>query len=100
MFCTQPANHMDVLVENQHVFIQPCNVWKGKMYAIDEYKKVKAELVTTLKDGYHYPGCRVCFDEDKKIIRSRRETSSHSMPCAKRRSAWGASCAARVTTGW
>ena len=76
MFCTQPANHMDVLVENQHVFIQPCNVWKGKMYAIDEYKKVKAELVTTLKDGYHYPGCRVCFDEDKKNIRSRREAQN------------------------
>ena len=72
MFCTQPYNHIDIVVENQKVRLQPCNVWASKKYTIDEYKEEVAGLQKTLQTSYHYPGCRICWDEDKKNVRSRR----------------------------
>ena len=30
------------------------------------------DLKTTLSETYHYPGCKTCWHEDKKNIRSRR----------------------------
>lgn len=72
MFCTQPYNHIDIIVENNKVMLQPCNVWQGKRVGIEEYKNNIDELKDILEKTYHYPGCRTCFDEDKKNIRSRR----------------------------
>lgn len=72
MFCTQPFNHIDVIVENEQVLLQPCNVWDIKKYSIDEYKQNIESLKNVLADSYHYPGCRVCFNNDKNEVRSRR----------------------------
>ena len=72
MFCTQPFNHIDIIVENDKVQLQPCNVWSNKKYTIEEYKKGVADLKEILQTSYHYPGCRTCWNEDKKNIRSRR----------------------------
>ena len=72
MFCTQPFNHIDIIVENDKVQLQPCNVWSNKKYTIEEYKEGVADLKEILETSYHYPGCRTCWNEDKKNIRSRR----------------------------
>ena len=72
MFCTQPFNHIDIIVENDKVQLQPCNVWSDKKYTIEEYKEGVADLKEILETSYHYPGCRTCRNEDKKNIRSRR----------------------------
>ena len=72
MFCTQPFNHVDVIVENDKVLVQPCNVWLGKKFSIDEYKQNIDGLKNVLAKSYHYPGCRVCYDNDKHNARSRR----------------------------
>lgn len=72
MFCTQPFNHIDVVVENNKVMLQPCNVWNIKKFSIEEYKNNIEDLKDILAKSYHYPGCRICYNEDKKHIRSRR----------------------------
>ena len=72
MFCTQPFNHIDVIVENEKVQLQPCNVWSSKRHGIIDYQKNIQEIQNTLKENYYYPGCETCFREDKNNIRSRR----------------------------
>jgi len=72
MFCTQPFNHIDVVVENDKVLLQPCNVWTAKKLNINEYKNNIQEVKDTLSETYHYPGCEVCWNEDKNNVRSRR----------------------------
>jgi hypothetical protein len=72
MFCTQPFNHIDVIVENEKVLLQPCNVWASKRYDIKDYQNKIKEIQNTLQENYHYPGCETCFREDKNNIRSRR----------------------------
>ena len=72
MFCTQPFNHIDVIVENEKVQLQPCNVWSSKRHSIIDYQKNIQEIQNTLKENYYYPGCETCFREDKNNIRSRR----------------------------
>jgi organic radical activating enzyme len=72
MFCTQPFNHIDIIVENNKVMLQPCNVWSTKKFSINEYKDNVEDLKNTLAQSYHYPGCKVCWNEDKNNIRSRR----------------------------
>ena len=76
MFCTQPFNHIDIVVENDKVLLQPCNVWTAKRYSINEYNKALPDLKQTLEHTYHYPGCSRCFMEDKKNIRSRRKAQN------------------------
>ena len=39
MFCTQPFNHIDIIVENNEVMLQPCNVWTSKRFNIKEYQE-------------------------------------------------------------
>ena len=56
MFCTQPFNHIDVVVENDKVLLQPCNVWNGKKLNINEYKNNLQQLKGTLSETYYYPG--------------------------------------------
>ena len=72
MFCTQPFNHIDIIVENDKVMLQPCNVWATKKYSIEEYKNNVEKLKSVLAESYHYQGCRICHDEDNKNVRSRR----------------------------
>ena len=72
MFCTQPFNHIDIIVENDKVMLQPCNVWSGERYTINEYKNNVQDLKDILQKSYYYPNCKVCYYEDKKNIRSRR----------------------------
>ena len=72
MFCTQPFNHIDIIVENNEVMLQPCNVWTSKRFNIKEYQENLEDLKNTLSETYHYPGCKTCWNEDKKNIRSRR----------------------------
>lgn len=42
-----------------------------KKFSIEEYKKNVDNLKIILAKGYHQ-GCKICYDEDKKNIRSRR----------------------------
>ena len=72
MFCTQPFNHIDVVVENDKVLLQPCNVWSSKKLNIKEYKNNIQQVKDTLSKTYYYPGCEVCYNEDKNNVRSRR----------------------------
>ena len=72
MFCTQPFNHIDIVVENNKVMLQPCNAWNIKKFSLEEYKNSIGNLKDILAKSYHYPGCRICYDEDKKNVRSRR----------------------------
>ena len=72
MFCTQPFNHIDVVVENDKVLLQPCNVWTAKKLNIKEYKNNIQQVKDTLSKTYYYPGCEVCYNEDKNNVRSRR----------------------------
>jgi len=72
MFCTQPFNHIDVVVENDKVLLQPCNVWNDEKLNIKDYKNNIQHLKDTLSKTYYYPGCEVCFNEDKNNVRSRR----------------------------
>lgn len=72
MFCTQPFNHIDIIVENEQVSLQPCNVWATKKFSINEYKNELKNLKNTLATTYHDLGCQTCYSEDKKNIRSRR----------------------------
>ena len=76
MFCTQPFNHIDIIVENDEVQLQPCNVWSNKKYTIEEYKEGVADLKEILQTSYHYPGCRVCFNEEAQKTRSRRQATN------------------------
>ena len=48
MFCTQPFNHIDVVVENDKVLLQPCNVWTAKKLNINEYKNNIQEVKDTI----------------------------------------------------
>lgn len=52
--------------------LQPCNVWNIKKFSIEEYKKNVEDLKATLANSYHHLGCKICYNEDKKNIRSRR----------------------------
>jgi sulfatase maturation enzyme AslB (radical SAM superfamily) len=72
LFCTQPFNHIDIVVENNKVMLQPCNVWNIKKFSLEEYKNSIENLKDILAKSYHYPGCKICHDEDKKNVRSRR----------------------------
>jgi hypothetical protein len=72
LFCTQPFNHIDIIVENDKVMLQPCNVWNIKKFGLEEYKNNVEDLKAILANSYHHPGCEICYNEDKKNIRSRR----------------------------
>ena len=72
MFCTNPFNHMDVVVANENILIQPCNVWTGKKLSIDEYKKEIKNIQSILSTKFH-DGCNTCLNEEKNKIRSRRQ---------------------------
>jgi len=76
MFCTQPFNHLDVIVENNKIQLQPCNVWNTKKFSIEEYKEEVNHLKDILAKTYHGLGCNVCYNEDKKNIRSRRKAQN------------------------
>ena len=47
-----------------------------KKFNIEEYKNNVEDLKKILAKSYHYPGCKICYDEDKKNIRSRRVAQS------------------------
>lgn len=75
MFCTQPFNHIDIIVENDKVMLQPCNVWAGKRHTIDQYKDNIADIKKVLQSDFHN-GCRICKNEEFKKIRSRRQATN------------------------
>ncbi len=75
MFCTQPFNHIDIIVENDKVMLQPCNVWVGKRYTIDQYEDNIADIKKALQADFHN-GCRICKNEEFKKIRSRRQATN------------------------
>ena len=75
MFCTQPFNHIDIIVENDKVMLQPCNVWSGKRYTIDQYKDNIADIKKVLQADFHN-GCGICKNEEFKKIRSRRQATN------------------------
>jgi len=70
MFCFQPFNHIDVIIENEHVTVNPCCHWMGWM-SLDQYKKNIGSIQNTLKTTFHQ-GCGICRNEEKFGARSRR----------------------------
>jgi len=75
MFCTQPFNHIDIIVENDKVMLQPCNVWSENKYTIEGYKAGVASLQEALKTKFHN-GCKICKNEEAQKIRSRRQATN------------------------
>jgi len=75
MFCTQPFNHIDIIVENDKVMLHPCNVWQGKRYTIDQYKNNITDIKTVLQKEFH-SGCDICKNEEVEKIRSRRQATN------------------------
>ena len=71
MFCTNPFNHIDVIVENEHVYVNPCNHWSTHL-SIDQYKKNIKNIQNTLKTKFH-ECCGTCSNEEKYGTRSRRQ---------------------------
>ncbi|MFZ4405575.1 MAG: twitch domain-containing radical SAM protein [Pseudobdellovibrionaceae bacterium] len=71
MFCTNPFNHIDIIVENEHVYIKPCNVWSKQM-SLAQYKKNIKNIQNILKTTFHNR-CGVCIDKEKYGARSRRQ---------------------------
>ena len=74
MFCFQPFNHMDVIIENEHVTVNPCNHWSGRL-SLDQYKKNIGSIQNTLKTTFHR-GCGICRNEEKYGARSRRHATN------------------------
>jgi pyruvate-formate lyase-activating enzyme len=75
MFCTQPFNHIDIIVENDKVLLQPCNVWSNEKYSIGQYKNNINDIKTVLENKFH-SGCSICKNEELKGIRSRRQATN------------------------
>jgi hypothetical protein len=75
MFCTQPFNHIDIIVENDKVMLQPCNVWSEDKYTMEGYKAGVASLQEALKTKFHN-GCKICKNEEAQKIRSRRQATN------------------------
>ena len=48
MFCTQPFNHIDIIVENDQVLLQPCNTWHIKKKFSINLEKIIYELNGTI----------------------------------------------------
>jgi len=47
-------------------------VWNAEKLNIKDYKNNIQQVKDTLSKTYYYPGCEVCFSEDKNNVRSRR----------------------------
>jgi sulfatase maturation enzyme AslB (radical SAM superfamily) len=47
-------------------------VWNAEKLNIKDYKNNIQQVKDTLSKTYYYPGCEVCFNEDKNNVRSRR----------------------------
>jgi len=71
-----PHNHIDIIVENDKVQLQPCNVWSNKTIHSEGYKEGVNDLKDILRTSYHYPGCRVCYNEETQKTRSRRQATN------------------------
>jgi hypothetical protein len=62
---------IDVIVENEHVYVNPCNHWSTHL-SIDQYKKNIKNIQNTLKTKFH-KCCGICSNEEKYGARSRRQ---------------------------
>ena len=75
MFCSQAFNHVDVIVENQHVQMQPCNVWSGQKYESRLSNQTYFEWVSSkqkiLKDKFTAQ-CDSCKNAESIGMTSRR----------------------------
>ena len=71
MFCTQPFNHIDVIVENEILQIQPCNVWSGHRFTGGDYDKYIKPIQTQLKENFA-DGCEICKVNETFSFNSRR----------------------------
>ena len=71
MFCTQPFNHIDVIVENEILQIQPCNVWSGHRFTGGDYDKYIKPIQTQLKENFAN-GCQICKVNETFNFNSRR----------------------------
>ena len=47
-------------------------MWNAEKLNIKDYKNSIQQVKDTLSKTYYYPGCEVCFNEDKNNVRSRR----------------------------
>jgi len=62
---------MDIIVENEHVYVNPCNHWSEHM-SLDQYKKNIKNIQNVLKTNFH-KCCSICVNEEKYGARSRRQ---------------------------
>lgn len=76
MFCTQPFNHIDVIVENEFIEIQPCNVWSGeRCVSSHAYNDWINPIRKTLYANFSY-GCEICKINESQNTESRRVSSN------------------------
>ena len=75
MFCTQPFNHIDVIVENDMMQIQPCNVWSGHRFTGGDYNEYIKPIQTKLKKNFSH-GCKICKVDEALGTNSRRLSSN------------------------
>ena len=75
MFCTQPFNHIDVIVENDMMQIQPCNVWSGHRFTGGDYSEYIKPIQTKIKKNFSH-GCKICKVDEALGSNSRRLSSN------------------------
>jgi sulfatase maturation enzyme AslB (radical SAM superfamily) len=73
MFCTQPYNHLDILVENEKISYLPCTVWTGPTIAPHHYREKIKNIQSTLKDGFDKKHCEICRHNEHGGVISKRQ---------------------------
>lgn len=76
MFCTQPFNHIDILVENDQITYLPCNVWKGNSIALQDFPNTITNVQSILKNNFDKNNCEVCILNEKSGVISRRQSTN------------------------
>ena len=74
MFCTQPHNHLDILVENEKISYLPCTVWSGQSMRPNEYRNEIKNIQTALKKGFVPKACEICQQNEKGGVISKRQS--------------------------
>ena len=76
MFCTQPHNHLDILVENEKISYLPCTVWSGQSMRPNEYRNEIKNIQTALKKGFVPKACEICQQNEKGGVISKRQSNN------------------------
>ena len=76
MFCTQPFNHIDIIVENDQITYLPCNVWTGEPIAPKDFQNEIKHVQSILKNKFDNSNCENCMMNEKNGVISRRQAEN------------------------